>query len=77
MKPGTTREAIIARFGEPMVDEKNPKFEDGCTGVDEVILYHIPFDQLPRSKNGDWVFSGFQVRLKEGKTVEWMASHSQ
>jgi hypothetical protein len=77
VQPGTTREAIIARFGEPTVDEKNPKFEGGDTSIDEIIYYHILFRQLPPSPNGDWVFSGFQVRLKEGKAVVWMSSHAQ
>jgi len=70
---GTTREAIIAKFGEPFDDEKNPKFEDGSTKIDEIIYFTLP--PPPAGVKEDYVFSGFQVRLKEGKAVEWFASH--
>lgn len=76
IKPGTPREAIVKRFGEPRIVEKNPKFEGGYTGVDEIIFYFLPLEPRKQKKTDDWVFSGFQVRLKEGKTVEWMATHS-
>ena len=78
VQPGTPREAIIKRFGEPVVDEKNPKFEGGYTGVDEIIYYLLPsFTQSrKRPPSKEWVFAGFQVRLKDGKAVEWMATHS-
>jgi hypothetical protein len=70
---GTTREAIIAKFGEPFADEKNPKFEDGSTKIDEIIYFTLP--PPPPGVKQDFVFSGFQVRLKEGKAIEWFASH--
>ena len=78
VQPGTAREAIIRRFGEPVMDEKNPKFEDGYTGVDEIIYYMLPSFTQPRKRppSKEWVFAGFQVRLKDGKAVEWMATHS-
>jgi hypothetical protein len=76
VQPGTSREAIVRRFGEPTSDWKNPKFEDGYTGVDEIIYYFLPPEPRRRKRTDDWVFSGFQVRLKDGKTVEWMATHS-
>jgi hypothetical protein len=76
VQPGTSRAAIFERFGEPLIDEKNPKFEGGYTGVDEIIYYFLPSKPRQRKPNDDWVFAGFQVRLKEGKAVEWMATHS-
>jgi len=71
--PGTTREAIISRFGQPVRDWKNPKFEDGSTNIDEILYFFLPSLKPPR--NESWVFSGFQVRLKDGKAVQWSASH--
>src|SRR3989442_9868305 len=68
--PGTTREAIIKRFGEPIVDEKNPKFDDGSTAIDEIIYFDLPSPNPPVEEN--WAFAGFQVRLKNGKAVQWM-----
>src|SRR5437879_2528594 len=72
--PGTTREAIIARFGKPTYDEKNSKFEDGSTKIDEIIYFDLPLRNPPVEQRG--VFSGFQVRLKDGKAVDWSSAHS-
>ena len=71
--PGTPREAIIQRFGEPEYVSKNPKFEDGSTDVDEIIYFSLP-DPSPGVKE-DFVFGGFQVGLKNGKAVDWLSSH--
>ena len=71
--PGTPRDAIIARFGTPLTAEKNPKFEDGNTDIDEIIYFLLP--SAPAGTKEDFVFSGFQVRLKEGKAVQWLSSH--
>ena len=72
--PGTSRDAIIARFGDPGIDERNPKFEDGSTNIDEILYFRLP---LPNPlRNEEWAFSGFQVRLHSGKAVDWAASHS-
>ena len=72
--PGTAREAIIARFGKPTYDEKNPKFADGSTKIDEIIYFDLPLRNPPVEQKG--VFSGFQVRLKDGKAVDWTSAHS-
>jgi hypothetical protein len=71
--PGTTREAIIKRFGEPTSVEKNPRFDDGSTNVDEIIYYFLPLSSWPRT-GGDQRFTGFQVSLKDGKTIDWLPS---
>jgi hypothetical protein len=71
--PGTSREAIIKRFGEPQHQDKNPIFEDGSTAIDEIIYFDLPFPNPPREER--WAFAGFQVRLKNGKAVDWMATH--
>jgi hypothetical protein len=71
--PGTSREAIIQRFGEPVIVEKNPKFEDGNTNVDEIILFRLP--PSPPGTKEDYVFAGFQVGLKNGKVVDWISTH--
>jgi hypothetical protein len=71
--PGTPREAIIQRFGDPVIVEKNPKFEDGSTNVDEIIYFHLPLP--PPGVKEDFVFAGFQVGLKNGKAVDWLSSH--
>ena len=71
--PGTSREAIIKRFGEPINDWKNPTFEDGSTDIDEILFFDLPGPNPPVEES--WVFSGFQVRLKNGKAVQWMSSH--
>jgi hypothetical protein len=71
--PGTPRQAIIERFGDPVHDEKNPKFEDGSTDVDEILYFHLPLP--PPGTKEDFVFSGFQVGLKNGKAVYWLSSH--
>jgi hypothetical protein len=71
--PGIPREAILQRFGEPLRDWKNPKFEDGSTNIDEILYYFLPSPNPPT--NASWVFSGFQVRLKDGKAVQWSATH--
>src|SRR5436190_1326554 len=76
VQPGTSREAIIARFGEPSVDEKNPRFDGGYTGVDEIIHYLLPPEYHQRPRKDDWAFSGFQVRLKDGKAVDWASTHA-
>jgi hypothetical protein len=76
IQSGTPREAIIARFGEPLITEKNPKFDGGWTGVDEIIYYLLPPGDEQRERKEDWAFAGFQVRLKEGKTVDWASTHS-
>jgi hypothetical protein len=77
VQPGTSREAIIKRFGEPINDWKNPKFEDGSTDIDEIIFFMLPFEPRRGPPPEDSVFAGFQVRLKDGKAVEWMATHSR
>ena len=69
--PGISREAIITRFGEPLIDEKNPKFEGGYTGVDEIIYYFLPSEYPSRPPPNMDRFKGFQVRFKEGKAVDW------
>jgi hypothetical protein len=71
--PGTPRESIVGRFGQPMVDEKNPRFEDGSTNIDEILVFTLPSTNPPKNEN--WVFAGFQVRLKDGKAVEWSVVH--
>ncbi len=71
--PGTSREAIVARFGQPNYVQRNPKFEDGSTNIDEIIFFDLPFPNPPR--NVKWGFAGFQVHLKEGKAVDWFATH--
>ena len=76
IQPGTPREAIITRFGEPMITEKDPKFDGGWTGVDEIIYYLLPSGDEQRERKDDWAFAGFQVRLKEGKAVDWASTHS-
>jgi hypothetical protein len=58
VQPGTSREAIIKRFGEPLVDDKNPKFEGGYTGVDEIMFFHLPFETQRRPRTDDLIFSG-------------------
>jgi hypothetical protein len=74
VQPGTSRETIIQRFGQPIIDEKNPKFDDGSTNIDEILIYVLPPEPLPPGK---FVFSGFQVRLKDGKSVEWMPTEGK
>ncbi len=76
VQPGTPREAIIKRFGEPVVDDKHPNFEGGYTGIDEIMFFNLPYKLQQGPAPADWVFAGFQVRLKDGKAVEWMATHS-
>jgi hypothetical protein len=71
--PGTARDAIVERFGSPVYVQKNPKFEDGSTNVDEILFFSLPEPRPPQ--NESWVFSGFQVSLKDGKAVRWSASH--
>jgi hypothetical protein len=71
--PGTPRDAIITRFGEPVVVEKNPKFEDGSTDIDEILDFYLP--SAPRGTKEDFVFAGFQVYLRDGKAVQWMSNH--
>jgi len=71
--PGTTREAIIQKFGKSFIDEKNPKFEDGSTEIDEIMYFDLP--PAPFGVKEDFVFSGFQVRLKDGKAVRWFSTH--
>jgi len=72
IKPGTSRDAIIARFGQPVSDDKDPKFEGGYTGVDEIMFYLLPPQTWRNAR-----FVGFQVRLEHDKTVEWMPSYGK
>jgi hypothetical protein len=76
VQPGTSREAIIKRFGEPQSDEKNPKFEGDYTGVDEIIYYFLATEHLQRPSKEEWAFAGFQVRLKDAKAVDWSSTHA-
>jgi hypothetical protein len=71
--PGTPRAEIIERFGEPVYAQKNPKIEGDGTDIEEIIYFFLP--PAPSGTKEHFVFAGFQVRLKNGKTVEWMASH--
>ena len=71
--PGTPLAAIIKRFGEPSSDEKNPRFQDGSTDIDEIVYFDLPLS--PPGVRENFVFSGFQVRLKKGKAVVWFATH--
>ena len=74
VQPGTSRGSIVERFGTPVHVEKNPKFEAGSTNkVDEILYFETP---LPRPlTNQNWAFSGFQVWIKDGQAVRWLASH--
>jgi len=71
--PGTPLEAIIQRFGQPTYVEKNPKFEDGSTEIDEIVYFDLPLP--PPGVKEDYAFAGFQVRLKNGKAVNWFSTH--
>ncbi len=71
VQPGTSRDAIIRRFGEPVFEEKNPKSDSDHAGVDEIIYYSLPLRYYTAKRNGDLHIMGFQVRLREGKTVDW------
>ena len=71
--PGATREAIIRRFGEPQIDEKHPRFDDGSTNIDEIMYFFLP--EPPFGTKEDFVFGGFQVGLKENKALDWSSSH--
>jgi hypothetical protein len=71
--PGVSREAIVQRFGEPTIVDRNPKFKDGSPAVDEIIYYFHP--SAPRGVREDFAFAGFQVRLKAGKVVQWFPTH--
>jgi len=73
VQPGTPVPAIIQRFGQPIYDEKHPKFESAFTNVDEIVYFDLP-DAPPGTKE-DYVFCGFQVRLKDGKAVDWFSTH--
>ena len=74
VQPGTPIAAIIQRFGQPIYDEKHPKFVDSTfTNVDEIVYFDLP-DAPPGTKE-DYVFCGFQVRLKDGKAVDWFSTH--
>jgi hypothetical protein len=73
VQPGTPLTNIIQRFGQPWHDEKNPKFESTFTNVDEIVYFDLP-DAPPGTKE-DYVFCGFQVRLKDGKAVDWFSTH--
>ena len=73
VSPGTPLTAITQRFGQPWHDEKNPKFESVNTNVDEIVYFNLP-DAPPGTKE-DYVFCGFQVRLKDGKAVDWFSTH--
>ena len=75
VQPGTSCEAIIKRFGEPLVDDKHPKFEGGYTEVDEIMFYAQPPEPRRLRSTDKRTFAGFQVRLKDGKAVEWMGSY--
>lgn len=72
--PGTSRQAIVKRFGSPIHVQKNPKFEKGSTNdIDAILYFETP---LPNPlTNQSWAFSGFQVWLKDDKAVKWLASH--
>jgi hypothetical protein len=72
--PGTARQAILDHFGAPTEDDRNPKFEDGSTNIDEILFFQLPPPSPPT--NEDFVFSGFQVRLKNGIAVDWASTHS-
>src|SRR5437762_8393125 len=76
VRAGMAREAIIERFGEPEYDEKNPRFEDGSTKVDEIIYYSLPLNALRRTQQQprEERFTGFQVHLKDGKVLDWLPS---
>ena len=73
VQPGTPLTNIIERFGQPWHDEKNPKFESFQTNVDEIVYFNLP-DAPPGTKE-DFVFCGFQVRLKDGNAVDWFSTH--
>ncbi len=77
VRAGMLRAEIIKRFGEPMFDEKNPRFEDGSTNVDEIIYYDLPIAAAlahNRDKDSDHRFTGFQVSLKDGRVLDWSPS---
>ena len=61
--PGTPLEKIIQRFGEPMISEKNPKFEDGSTEIDEIVYFELP---LPPP----WGARGFRILRFSGQAEE-------
>lgn len=72
--PGIERGDIIKQFGRPIYTRKNPQLEKGSTNdVDEILFFETP---LPKPlTNEAWAFAGFQVWLKDGKAVKWVASH--
>jgi hypothetical protein len=72
VQPGTPIASIVQKFGEPIHDEKNPKFADGSTNIDEIVYFNLP---PPPGTKGNWVFCGFSVRLKAGMAVDWSSTH--
>ena len=71
--PGTPRDTIINRFGEPISEDKNPVFEDHSTDVDTILYFD--FGPPQKGKEENYAFCGFEVFLKNGKAVKWSAIH--
>jgi hypothetical protein len=65
VKPGMTRESILAVFGKPLREKDEPS-----AGYYEMIYVM----QLPLRER-DFQFTGFEVFLVNGRVVKWEPVH--
>ena len=73
VRPGMSRSELIQRFGQPLIDDTQPKRESGDTSIDEIMNF-VLFEAHP-TPTKDPVFAGFVVRLKDQKIVSWDIIH--
>lgn len=57
LKPGTSRVAILQRFGQPFHVERDPVFDGGGKPYDEVLEYDFP--DFGHGTYGENAFAGF------------------
>jgi len=69
LKVGLDKQAVIAKFGEPLNKESNPI----GAGVDEIYYYPQPPDKIPKEEH--FVYGGFQIYFIKDKVSGFSISH--
>jgi hypothetical protein len=69
LKIGISKEAVVRKFGEPLIERPQP----AGSNVDEIYYYFKPPPRLPVAQH--FAYDGFQVWFFKGKVTNFSIIH--